>query len=364
MSFAARHALRLTRAAAPVSRLASPSVRGFSATAVSRVSDTTKKNSVVREKEVPATIYDGPGAGDKRTVQVPDGAARVPFESPQPPADDAHEAVEPLSRKAYEALPRTVRNMTVFGKTIIITGGARGLGNHMARACAEAGAKNIVIFDANQELGDAAAAELHDKSGVPVSFFKVDVRDGAAINAAVDSVVDLYGAPDVLVNSAGIADSNIKAETYDPAMFRRLIDINLTGTFLMSQAVGRAMMAAGKSGSLILVASMSGSIVNYPQEQSCYNASKAGVIQFSKSLAAEWAKHGIRVNTISPGYMDTALNRVPALEAQKKIWRGLTPQNRLGNVDELNGLCVFLASDSSSFMTGADCIIDGGYSLW
>ncbi|KAM3436455.1 hypothetical protein MY1884_003881 [Beauveria asiatica] len=361
MSFAARNVLRLSRAAVPASRLHT-ATRGFAVTATQRVSDTPKKNSVVREKEVPATIYDGPGSGDKRTVRVPEGAAQIPFDSPAPPAEN--EAVEPLTKKVYEALPRTVQNMTVFGKTIIITGGARGLGNHMARACAEAGAKNIVIFDANQELGDAAAAELHEKSGIPVSFFKVDVRDGAAINAAVDSVVELYGAPDVLVNSAGIADSNIKAETYDPAMFRRLIDINLTGTFLMSQAVGRAMMAAGKPGSIVLVASMSGSIVNYPQEQSCYNASKAGVIQFSKSLAAEWAKYKIRVNTISPGYMDTALNRVPALEAQKKIWRGLTPQNRLGNVDELNGLCVFLASDSSSFMTGADCLIDGGYSLW
>jgi NAD(P)-dependent dehydrogenase (short-subunit alcohol dehydrogenase family) len=109
---------------------------------------------------------------------------------------------------------------------------------------------------------------------------------------------------------------------------------------------------------------MSGSIVNFPQEQSCYNASKAGVIQLGKSLAAEWAKYDIRVNCISPGYMDTALNRVPALDAQKKIWKSLTPQNRLGNVDELNGLCIFLASDSSKFMTGSNCIIDGGYTCY
>lgn len=233
----------------------------------------------------------------------------------------------------------------------------------MARACAEAGAKALVIFDANQELGDESALELHNKSGLPVTFFKVDVRDGAAINAAVDSVVSIYGAPDVLINSAGIADSNIKAEEYDPAMFRRLIDINLTGSFLMAQAVGRAMMAEGKPGSIILVASMSGSVVNYPQEQSCYNASKAGVVMFGKSLAAEWAKYGIRVNCISPGYMDTALNRVPALEAQKKIWTSLTPQNRLGAVDELNGLCIYLASDASAFQTGSNVLVDGGYSV-
>ncbi|KAF7546754.1 hypothetical protein G7Z17_g8210 [Cylindrodendrum hubeiense] len=361
MSSAARNILRLSRAAAPVARPAASSARFFSTTRISRVSDTANKKSVVREKEVPVTIY-GAGQGDKHTVHVPEGASQVPQDSPVPPSEN--EAVVPLTRKVYDALPQTMKNMSVYGKTIIVTGGARGLGNYMARACAEAGAKAIIIFDANQDLGDQSAAELHEKTGLPVSFFKVDVRDGAAINAAVDSVVERFGAPDVLVNSAGIADSNIKAETYDPAMFRRLIDINLNGSFLMSQAVGRAMMAAGKPGSIVLVASMSGSVVNYPQEQSCYNASKAGVIQLGKSLAAEWAKYEIRVNCISPGYMDTALNRVPALDAQKKIWKSLTPQNRLGNVDELNGLCVFLASDSSKFMTGSNCIIDGGYTCY
>lgn len=357
--------LRLSRVAFAAPRVLAPrtTARYFSVSQSQKVTDTANKQSVVREKEVPVTVY-GAGAtqGDKQTLHVPEGAAKVPFDSPAPPME--HDEVHPLSKKVYEGMPHTLKSMSVFGKTIIVTGGARGLGNHMARACAEAGAKAIIIFDANQELGDAAAAELHEKSGLPVSFFKVDVRDGAAINAAVDSVVEMYGTPDALVNAAGIADSNIKAETYDPAMFRRLIDINLTGTFLMSQAVGRAMMAAGKPGSIILVASMSGSIVNYPQEQSCYNASKAGVIQFAKSIAAEWAKYRIRVNCISPGYMDTALNRVPALEAQKKIWKSLTPQDRLGNVDELNGLCVFLASDSSNFMTGSNVIIDGGYSCY
>lgn len=152
--------------------------------------------------------------------------------------------------------------------------------------------------------------------------------------------------------------SNIKAEEYDTAMFRRLIDVNVTGAFLVAQACGQQMIKQGTGGSIIFIASMSGSIVNYPQPQSCYNASKAAVIQLTKSLAAEWAQHGIRVNSISPGYMDTALNRVPALEAQKKIWTSMTPQGRLGNVDELNNLAVFLASDASSLMTGANCIID------
>jgi len=359
--------VRLAPRLAAISRpaLARVAVSPFSQRAAFSVSAGRFKSEVIKETEVPVSVYSpdskGVASGNSDHFSIPVKSAGSAAPEPIPEEEDA---VVPLQGKVFSQMPRTLQKMSVFGKVIIITGGARGLGNHMARACAEAGAKAIAIFDANQDLGDESAAELHQKTGLPVSFFKVDVRDGNAINAAVQNVVDLYGPPDVLVNSAGIADSNIKAETYDPAMFRRLIDINLTGSFLMSQSVGRAMMAAGKPGSIILVASMSGSVVNYPQEQSCYNASKAGVIQLGKSLAAEWAKHGIRVNCISPGYMDTALNKVPALDAQKKIWKSLTPQDRLGAVDDLNGLCVFLASDASGFMTGSNVIIDGGYTLY
>lgn len=158
--------------------------------------------------------------------------------------------------------------------------------------------------------------------------------------------------------------SNIKAETYCIDKFRNLLDINVTGTFLVAQACAQKMIQQGSGGSLILIASMSASIVNYPQEQCCYNASKAAVVQLSKSLAAEWARHGIRVNSISPGYMDTALNREPTLDAQKVIWKIQTPMKRLGKEEELNNLAVYLAGDGSSFMTGSNCIIDGGYSLW
>lgn len=161
-----------------------------------------------------------------------------------------------------------------------------------------------------------------------------------------------------------LCSSNVKAETYDAEKFRRLLDINITGSFLVSQAAAQAMIKAKSGGSIINIASMSGSIVNYPQEQSAYNASKAAVIQLTKSLAAEWARYGIRVNAISPGYMDTALNRVPALDAQKRIWVDQTPQKRLGSVDDLNNLAVYLSSDGSSFMTGSNNIIDGGYTLW
>lgn len=242
--------------------------------------------------------------------------------------------------------------------------GGRGLGYNMAQALSEVGVRGIAIMDVQQELGDKSARDLSEQTGVDVRFYKVDVRDGQAIQQAVQDVADHYGAIDILISAAGIADSNIKAENYDSEKFRRLLDINITGSFLVAQAVAQRMIKLQTGGSIIFIASMSGSVVNYPQEQSCYNASKAAVVQMTKSLAAEWARYRIRVNSISPGYMDTALNRVPALEAQKRIWIDNTPQKRLGSVDDLNNLAVYLSGPGSAFMTGTNCIIDGGYTLW
>ncbi|KAI9724209.1 MAG: hypothetical protein M1828_003954 [Chrysothrix sp. TS-e1954] len=261
-------------------------------------------------------------------------------------------------------LPATMKKFTLAGKIAVVTGGGRGLGFNMAQALAETGIQGIAIMDVNQELGDQAAKELSQQTGVDVRFYKLDVRDEAAITDAVEDIIDQFGKIDVLISSAGIADSNLKGEEYPPDMFRKLLDINVTGTFLIAQACAKRMIAQGNGGSLIFIASMSGTIVNYPQEQCCYNASKAAVMQLTKSLATEWARHGIRVNAISPGYMDTALNRQPGLDSQKKIWIESTPMKRLGAPEELNNLAVYLASEGSSYMTGANCIIDGGYTLW
>ncbi|KAF2764734.1 NAD(P)-binding protein [Teratosphaeria nubilosa] len=281
-----------------------------------------------------------------------------------PPGQDVEVPAIPLTQEAYKHLTPTLSRFTLPGKVAVVTGGGRGLGFNMSQALAEVGVRGIAIMDVQKDLGDKAARELSEQTGVDVRFYQVDVRDHSGIAQTMQDVVSHYGALDILINAAGIADSNIKAETYDIAKFRRLIDINVNGTFITNQAAGQQMIASGKGGSIINIASMSGSVVNYPQEQSCYNMSKAGVIQLTKSLAAEWARHGIRVNAISPGYMDTALNRVPALEAQKRIWIDNTPQKRLGAVHDLNNLAVYLASDGSAFMTGNNCIIDGGYTLW
>ncbi|KAI9772372.1 MAG: hypothetical protein M1835_006276 [Candelina submexicana] len=333
----------------------SATARAYSATFICR---NTEK---VVQKHIPVTSYtDNEEIPTASTLPVTDAK----YSSLPSSVVEAVRRPMPLKSSVVEELPPTLAKFTLHDKVAIVTGAARGLGYSMAQALCEVGVKGIAIIDVQQDLGDAAAAELHEATGVPVKFYKVDVRDANAVSEVVGNVVDTFGSIDILISSAGIADSNIKAVEYDPEMFRRLMDINVTGSFLVAQSCGRAMIRAGKGGSIIFIASMSGSIVNYPQEQSCYNASKAAVIQLSRSLAAEWAQYNIRVNTISPGYMDTALNRVPALDAQKKIWTSRTPQQRLGGQDELNCLAVYLAADGSSFMTGNDCIIDGGYSVY
>ncbi|SMR44527.1 unnamed protein product [Zymoseptoria tritici ST99CH_3D1] len=283
--------------------------------------------------------------------------------APAIPADVPYVATG-LHPSTRDNMPNTLKNFTLTGKTAVVSGGARGLGLNMAQAIAEAGAENIALFDVNEEAGVKAAQDLQDQTGVQVIFVKVDLRNDEDIAAAVAKVTEHFGDINVLVNSAGIAESNIPAEKYDGQAFRKTMDVNLIGAFVLNQAVARKMIESRSGGSIVNIASMSGSIVNYPQPQCAYNASKAGVIMLSKCLAAEWAQHNIRVNTISPGYMDTALNRVPALDAQKKVWIEQTPQKRLGAVSDLNGLAVFLASDASSYMTGADNIIDGGYTVW
>ncbi|KAF9507148.1 hypothetical protein BS47DRAFT_1488988 [Hydnum rufescens UP504] len=273
------------------------------------------------------------------------------------------------------------------GKIVAVTGGARGLGYEMLRAFCEAGAAGAAIIDVLQEYGEEAIKEIHAEFGIPASFYRVDVRDHVAVEEAINGIVRDFGGIDVLLCSAGVAD-NLPAESYPADRFKRVIDINLNGVFFACQAAGNHMIASGKGGSIINIASMSGHIVNYPQPQSAYNASKAAVIHLSKSLAAEWAPHKVRVNTISPGYMNTVLNEKfdPLL---KKAWRtrvshanlddkmGLilqlntasfshtchlyerTPVGRMGHVNELSGAALYLACEASAFCTGTDIIIDG-----
>ncbi len=248
------------------------------------------------------------------------------------------------------------------GKAAAVTGGAQGLGSAMAKALAEAGAK-VALLDIAAERCQAEASKLQSNYGVEALAIHADVRKLDEMEAAVAKIVEDFGRLDVFVNNAGIC-RNIKAEEMNLEDWQEVIDINLTGVFIGSQVAGRQMIRQG-GGSIINIASMSGSIVNVPQPQCSYNASKAGVIHLTKSLASEWAKYNIRVNSISPGYMKTAMTEETLkTDMARDWWLRLTPMQRPGLPSELGGAVVYLASDASSFMTGADLVIDGGYTVW
>ncbi|CAM3118399.1 glucose 1-dehydrogenase [Staphylococcus argensis] len=253
-----------------------------------------------------------------------------------------------------------IEQFKLNGKVAIVTGGAMGLGQAMAEALAQAGA-DIVIADINLPLAKKTAQNISEAEGVKTTAIETDVTDPEAVNQMADTVVEEYGKIDILVNNAGMT-INEKAEEMSYENWKKVMDLNLNGIFLVAQTVGKIMIKQGY-GSIINTSSMSGLIANKPQEQCSYNASKAGVIMLTKSLAMEWSKYGIKVNTIAPGYMKTELTK-PFFDkggAMIDDWMGFTPMGRPGAPHELGGIVVYLASDASSFAQGSVFTIDGGY---
>lgn len=231
------------------------------------------------------------------------------------------------------------------GRVAFVTGGAQGIGRAAAEALKEAGAKVIT--------GDLSDADV-----------VLDVRDSARVNAVADAIVREHGRIDILVNNAGIARSETAAEDVADEHWLNVLDVNLNGSFWCARAFGRHMLARG-SGSIVNVGSMSGLIVNRPQPQSYYNASKAAVHQLTKSLAAEWGARGVRVNAVAPTYINTPINAFADREGDMyRRWIDGTPMGRLGETHEVASVILFLASDASSLMTGSIVLADGGYSCW
>ena len=248
------------------------------------------------------------------------------------------------------------------GRVAVITGGGRGIGLACAAALADAGAR-LVILDFDEENAASGVGEL-EAAGATVSSRVVDVTDPAALESTAAAIEAEVGAVDILVCSAGIAISGVAAEVTTDEQWRRVIDINLNGVFWSCRAFGRRMLARER-GAIVNIGSMSGQIVNRPQEQASYNASKAAVHQLTKSLAVEWATRGVRVNAVAPTYIDTPMTRFGMLdEALSKAWLDATPMGRVGRPDEVAAVVLFLASDASSLMTGSVVLADAGYTCW
>lgn len=243
----------------------------------------------------------------------------------------------------------------------VITGGGRNIGLACAHALAEAGAK-IIIAEIDPDVAAAGKHELANV-GVESEVLHLDVTKPADVTAAADQVVNEYGGVDVLVCNAGVA-FNTPAEEMPDEEWLKVLDINLNGVFWCCRAFGSYMVEAGK-GSIINIGSMSGIISNKPQPQCHYNASKSAVHMLTKSLAAEWAERGVRVNSIAPTYIETAMTRRGMDNPEwLQTWLEMTPMRRVGQPSEIASVVLFLASDASSLMTGSIVVVDGGYTCW
>ena len=247
-------------------------------------------------------------------------------------------------------------------KTIVITGAGGGIGRATALVFSREGA-NVVVTDMDGEAARRTAETIQQSGGHAISV-AADVSSREHVNAAVAQAIDRFGRVNFLFNSAGAAVARCKFLEIDDALLNKTLAINLHGTYYAMQAVLPHMLEQG-GGVIVNVGSMSADIVNYPQEQANYNASKAGVHHLTRSLAAEWAARGVRVNAVAPTYIETDLTKDVALDGDiSKHWIDGTPMARLGKPSEIASVILFLACNASSLMTGSIVSVDGGYTCW
>ncbi|CAD0081444.1 unnamed protein product [Aureobasidium vineae] len=242
----------------------------------------------------------------------------------------------------------------------IVTGGIGTLGLAACSALLEHGLSGLAIFDVNASQEDRQLALLRKRFPLCIiTCFQVDVTNESAVQEAVDSAAATLGTLDHLLCFSGVVGC-VNTLDMTAAHWRRILDVNTTGSFLCAQAVARKMVDQGTGGSIIFTASISAHRVNYPQPQAAYNVSKAALITMKNCLAAEWARYGIRSNSVSPGYMDTILNEGLGIAEARDIWAARNPTGRMGTPDELTGVIVMLSAVTSSYINGTDIVVDGG----
>jgi NAD(P)-dependent dehydrogenase (short-subunit alcohol dehydrogenase family) len=254
--------------------------------------------------------------------------------------------------------------MTLFsleGQVAFVTGAGSGIGQAIAIGLAEAGA-DVACFGHASRGGLEDTADRIAGLGRKALVLQGSVTSEGELSAAIGQVERELGEVTIAINNAGIADAS-PAEDLSLARWQRLYDVNVTGVFLSCRAEAQVMLPRRK-GAIVNVASMSGSIVNRGIDQAHYNSSKAAVIHMSKSFAMEWAGRGIRVNVLSPGYTATPMNRRPEVAEQVKVFERDTPMGRMATPEEMVGPTIFLVSAASSFVTGVDLIVDGGFVCW
>lgn len=246
-------------------------------------------------------------------------------------------------------------------KVIVVTGAGnpRGIGFEAARGCAEMGASIAITYHTRKDEAITNASTLTSSYGVKAQAYPCDIRDSDSARILVDSIIGDFGKIDgFIANSGRAADHGVLDGTVDD--WNEIITTDLTGTFHCAKAVGEHFKQRG-TGSFVVTSSMSGHIANFPQEQTSYNVAKSGCIHLAKSLANEWRGYA-RVNSVSPGYIDTGLSDYNSKEV-KDLWRSMIPLGREGVAKELKGIYVYLVSDASTYTTGADIIVDGGYTV-
>jgi NAD(P)-dependent dehydrogenase (short-subunit alcohol dehydrogenase family) len=246
----------------------------------------------------------------------------------------------------------------LHGKVALVTGAFSGLGRHFALTLARAGCR--VALAGRRVAEGAQLQQTLQHMGVTSCVVRLDVRDPDSVSAALDEVRHQLGTIDILVNNAGVAITR-PAVAHTEADWQTVIDTNLNGVFRVAQAAARQMMAADKGGSIVNIASVAG--LRVMQQVPSYHASKAGVIHMSKALALEWARHGIRVNALAPGYIATAINQDHFASDKGQAMLQRVPQRRIGLPEELEAPLLLLASSASSYMTGSVLVVDGGHTV-